>query len=230
MAKADKLIKNIIRSIIVFYIFWNSVYLKLIPIKLFHLDPNNISDTTKALISLFSNTTLLIIFYLIYRKDLKEDFKKFMKKPLENIDTGIKYWFIGLFIMIITNIAINYFFNAGGANNEIAIQSMIKKMPLAMLILAGVIGPFNEEIAFRKTLKDVFFNKWVFAFFSFLLFGGAHVIESATTIIDYLYIIPYGALGGAFALAYYDTDTVFTSVFLHMAHNIILTTISIIAL
>lgn len=230
MAKADKLIKNIIRSIIVFYIFWNSVYLKLIPIKLFHLDPNNISDTTKALISLFSNTTLLIIFYLIYRKDLKEDFKKFMKKPLENIDTGIKYWFIGLFIMIITNIAINYFFKASGANNEIAVQSMIKKMPFAMLILAGIIGPFNEEIAFRKTLKDVFSNKWVFAFLSFLLFGGAHVIESATTLIDYLYIIPYGALGGAFALAYYDTDTVFTSVFLHMAHNIILTTISIIAL
>ena len=99
-----------------------------------------------------------------------------------------------------------------------------------MVIIAGFIAPFNEEIVFRKTLKDVFKNKWVFAFLSFLLFGGAHVIGEATTLIDYLYIIPYGALGGAFALAYHDTDTIFTSLTLHMVHNLVLSLLSIFVL
>ena len=59
------------------------------------------------------------------------------------------------------------------------------------------------------------------------MFGGAHVIDSAKTFIDILYIIPYGALGGAFALAYYDTDTIFTSMTMHMIHNLILCIISV---
>ena len=98
-----------------------------------------------------------------------------------------------------------------------------------MILTAGVLAPFNEEIVFRKTLYDIFDNKWLFAFFSFLLFGGAHVM-GGTSLVDYLYIIPYGALGGAFALAYYETKTVFTSMSFHMIHNIILVLMSIFVL
>ena len=61
--------------------------------------------------------------------------------------------------------------------------------------------------------------KWLFILISFLLFGEAHVINSANSIIDYLYIIPYGVLGGAFALAYSKTESVFTSMTFHMLHN-----------
>ena len=104
---------------------------------------------------------------------------------------------------------------------------MIHSFPILMAIDAGIIGPFNEEMVFRKTIKDIFKNKWVFVGLSFLLFGGAHVINSANSILDYLYIIPYGALGASFALAYYDTDTVFTSTFMHMFHNTCLVLISI---
>ena len=55
-------------------------------------------------------------------------------------------------------------------------------------------------------------------------------MDSAKTLVDVLYIIPYGALGGAFALAYYDTDTIFTSMTMHMIHNIVLSLVSIIML
>ena len=43
--------------------------------------------------------------------------------------------------------------------------------------------------------------------------------NSANSIVDYLYIIPYGVLGGAFALAYSKTESVFTSMTFHMLHN-----------
>ena len=172
----------------------------------------------------------MFIYFFIYRKDLKEDFKKLKKKTFEKIDIGFKYWILGILIMLISNYIIIFFFKSSGANNEIGIQKMVKAFPFLMLIDAGVISPFNEEIAFRKVFKDVIKNKWIFAFLSFLLFGGAHVVLGATVWTDYLYIVPYGALGAVFALSYYETDTVFIPMFSHMMHNTILMIFSIIVL
>ena len=166
----------------------------------------------------------------MYRKDLKRDFKSFMKNKSDNIDTAIHCWIIGLVLMMGTNIILNFVIKAGGANNEQIVQKMIKALPLVMFIDAGLIAPFNEEIVFRKTLKDIFKNKWIFVICSFLLFGGAHVINSAEVITDYLYIIPYGFLGAAFAYACYKTDNIFTSIFMHMTHNIVLILLSILTM
>ena len=120
-----------------------------------------------------------------------------------------------------------FLLKAGGANNEQAVQSLLSSLPAIMAIDICLLAPFNEEIAFRKTIKDVFKNKWIFVILSFLLFGGAHVISSAKTLTDYLYIIPYGALGGSFAYAFYETDTIFTSMTMHFIHNTILVLLSL---
>ena len=225
----DKLFGNIIKGIIIFFIFFNSVYLQYIPVILFKLNVKELSMSTKVLLSSFSSIILVLLFIIVYRKDLKRDFSAFRKDISKYLDIGFKYWSVGLIIMFITNIIINVFFHAGGANNENAVQEMIKSFPLVMFITASFIGPFNEEIVFRKTLKDVFKNKWLFALASFILFGGAHVVSSATVFTDYLYIVPYGALGAAFALAYYESDNFFTSFSMHMIHNTILVLISIIS-
>lgn len=230
MGNLDKKIKMIIRGVIVILIFWYSTYLQLIPVKIFNLDIEHLSRSMKVILSTFSSIIVLFILFFVYRKELVKDFKKFKDNLVENIDVGVRYWMIGLIIMMISNIIINYLFKAGGANNEQAVQSMIKTLPWLMLIDAGFIAPINEEIVFRKTLKDIFTNKWIFVILSFLLFGGVHVLGSAKDALDYLYIIPYGALGGAFALAYYETDTVFTSISMHMFHNIVLTLLSIVTM
>jgi len=221
------LIDKIGKGVLVFLIFWYSALFQYIPVILFKLDVSTLSQSMQVILSAFSSIVVLCIFGFLYRKDLKEDFKEFKNNFMNNIDTGFKCWFIGLLIMMVSNIIISILFKTGGANNEQQVQSMIHALPWLMVINAGIIAPFNEEIVFRKTLKDVFKNKWIFVFLSFLLFGGAHVISSATSIADYLYIIPYGALGASFALAYYKTDTVFTSMFFHMVHNLTLVLISI---
>lgn len=223
----DKKLRYIIQGLLIFTLFWCSAYFQLIPIKLFGLNNENISGNMQVLLSTFSSIILLFILFLFYRKDLKKEFTIFKENFVENIDVGFRYWLIGLFIMMTSNIIITVFFKTGGANNENLIQEMLKKLPLVMVINAGLIGPFNEEIVFRKTLKDIFENKWVFAFLSFLLFGGAHVIGSSKSIVDFLYIIPYGALGAAFALSYFETDTIFTSLTMHALHNTILVILSI---
>lgn len=222
--------KYIIRGLIVFLLFHYSVYLQLIPIKLLNIDVHHVSNKMIVLLSAFSSMGIAFILFFIYHKDLKKEFKKFMKDPLGNMDVGMKYWIIGLIIMMASNLFLSQVLKSGGANNENTVQEMLKSLPWLMVIIAGFFAPFSEEIVFRKTLKDVFKNKWLFAFLSFLLFGGAHVIDSAKTIVDYLYIIPYGALGGAFALAYHETDTIFTSMTMHMIHNLILAIMSVLFL
>ena len=175
---------------------------------------------------MFASGLLAIMFFLIYRKELILEFRTFKNKLMENMDQGLKCWLLGLVLMMGSNFILTFIFKAGGANNENALQEMLKTSPYLMLINAGILAPFNEEIVFRKTIKDNIKNKWIFIFLSFLLFGGAHVIGSATSFTDYFYIIPYGALGGVFALAYYKTDTIFTSMTFHMIHNIILVLLS----
>lgn len=219
--------KLIIKSILVFTLFWFSSYIQYLIIALLHINIKTASKSTLILVNLFSDIFLLLLFIIIYHKDLKKEFKIFKKNLIENLDTGLQCWLIGLFIMLLSNFLIQLLFHNGIANNENTVRKMIEIFPLAMIINAGFISPFNEEIAFRKTIKDACPNKWLFILLSFLLFGGAHVITNAKVLSDYLFIIPYGTLGASFALAYYKTNTVFTSIFYHMFHNLSLTLILI---
>ena len=227
MSNVNFKIKYLIRGIIVFFLFFYSVYLQYIPVLLFKMDVHNISPLESVLLSTFSSTIVLFILFIIYRKELKREFKIFKDNFIENIDIGFRYWMLGLIIMMISNVIITYLLKGGGANNEEAVQKMIKTLPWLMVIDAGFIAPFNEEIVFRKTLKDIFNNPIILCILSFLFFGGAHVISDAKTLTDYLYIIPYGALGASFAYSYYKTNTVFTSMSMHIFHNTVLILLSI---
>ena len=223
ISKTEKLV---IKGILIFLLFWNSAQFQRIPIYFFHLDIYHLSDSVQVLLSAFSSIVIACILFIIYRKELRKEFKVFMKKPIEHLDTGFYYYAIGFVIMLVSNLIINLVLGGGGANNEQVVQKMIKSLPIVMIIEAGLLAPFSEEIVFRKTIKDAVKNPYIFAILSFLLFGGAHVFSSSS-LIGYLYLIRYGALGAAFAFAYYKTDTVFTSMIIHMIHNTVLILISI---
>ena len=215
-----------IKGFLVFMFFWYSAYLQYIPIYLFHLKSEATPGVVSVLLSTYSSVIVAIVLFILYRKDLKKEFRIFLKKPMDHLDNGFHYYGIGLIIMFISNFIITYFFRTG-ANNEEIVQQMISAFPLLMFLNACIIAPFNEEIVFRKTLKDVITSPAIFATLSFLLFGFAHVIGSADSVFDVLYIIPYGALGAAFAFAYSKTETIFTSMAIHIIHNTVLTLLSI---
>lgn len=219
--------KGLLIGIGIFILFYFSSYIQLIPILLFNMDIASITGAQNVMLSAFSNIVLLLILLLIFRKDIKKEWKIFKDNFLENIDIGIKYWLIGLGIMMISNILINVFLQLGQAANEQAVQGMITSLPWLMLINAGFIAPCTEEIVFRKGFKKAFPNKYAFIILSALVFGSLHVITSMTSPIELLYIIPYGALGAAFAYMYQKTNTIFTSISMHMFHNTALILLSI---
>ena len=145
-------IKGLIIAIIIFTLFYFSAYFQLIPILIFNI--KEVSGSTQVILSTFSNIVLLLILFLIFRKELIKEWKKFKNKFLENIDTGVKYWLIGLGTMMISNIIITFVLNLDQAANEQAVQEMISSLPWLMVINAGIIAPCTEEIVFRKCFKN----------------------------------------------------------------------------
>lgn len=219
-------LKNVIKLCIsLFLFFYRNIFI--IPI-VYILDINTkkMSTLTEMILSLIANIILCIVIVLMYRKELIKEWKKFKKNLSDNIDNSIKYWLIGLMAMMISNFIINFILNGGQATNEQGVQKMIESSPIIMLITAGIIGPINEELIFRKCFKNILNNKWSFILISGIVFGYLHVLGS-DSLIQFLYIIPYSSLGIAFATTYYKTNTVFSSIFVHMLHNTLLTLISI---
>ena len=220
--------KYILKAIFIFLLFMFIDYINLIPIYLFNI--TNFQGPVVVILDTFKNLVMITLLFLIYRKELIQEWDKFRANIIDNLDVGVKYWFVGLLIMITSNLLIAYLFNSTGASNEIAVQNYISYLPWLMFINAGIIGPFIEEMVFRKAFKDAIKNKWLYVFISALIFGSLHLTAGLTAWYDIFYIIPYSALGGAFALANYETDTIFTSITLHITHNSILLLSSILTL
>lgn len=223
----ENYIYKLVKTIMVFILFFNIYLVQYIPIIIFKMPIQNIGTSMSIILNTFSSVVLLFVLFFIYRKELVKEWKIFKDKLADNLNYGIKYWFIGLLIMFAANLFINIVLHGGQSGNEQTVQSMIDTLPWLMLISAGFLAPFTEEIVFRKSLKDIIKNKYIYIAMSFFLFGLAHVVGNTNNLVDWLYIIPYGALGASFAVSYYKTKTIFTPIAMHMMHNTFLTIVSI---
>ena len=217
---------EICKGLVTFLIFYFSSYLQVIPIAIFNIDVNNYTTTDLAIVNTFTDLILVLILIILYFKELRKEFKTFKDNWKMNMDTAFKYWFLGLMIMCISNIAIGLITSLGTSSNEQAVQGLINSTPYLMLFTAGILAPIAEEITFRKGVSKIFKNKWVYATASGLIFGFLHVMGSGNP-LEYLYIIPYGSLGFFFALTYYDTKSIYPSIIMHAIHNSALILLSI---
>lgn len=222
--KHKNLFINILKLLLSFFIYFESGNIRKVIVLIFHI--KKVTPAISIILSCVSNVILLVLLFFIYKKELIKEFKIFKNKLSDNIDIGFTYWMIGLVGMMISNILIMTIFKSGGANNEQAVQNMINIAPLLMIIDAGIIAPIIEEILFRKTFKNVIKSKLTFILIAGIFFGYLHV-ASATTLAQFIYIIPYSSLGISLAMMYAKTDTVFTSICMHALHNTILTLFSI---
>ena len=126
--------KKIIKSISAFLVFYLLPYIIIFILKLVGVTFNNITNSTNVIINTILSLITAIILFIIYKKDFKEDFIKFKSDFIKNIDTGFKCWFVGLIIMMISNIILTFLLKAGGANNEQAVQSLLSSLPAIMAI------------------------------------------------------------------------------------------------
>lgn len=219
-------IKLIPKSLIVLLLFFFSSIFQLILIPILKYDINNLTANQNLILTSFSDFILLMILIIMYFKDLKSDFKKLKGNLYKYMDVAIKYWLLGLLVMMISNIAIGLLTSAEAVNEE-TVQKLIHSSKYLSIITIGILAPFIEELTFRKAFRDVFKNDTVFVLTSGLVFGALHVVLSFNSLWDLLYIIPYSSLGIAFGLTYVKTDCIYTSTLMHMFHNTAATILSV---
>lgn len=195
-------------------------YIPLIFLSMFGIDYNNFSYNGKILYIVICSVLFLLFMIFIYRKDLITNAKNFFNKNfISNLEVPVKYWLVGLLVMIGSNFFISIITNGSIANNEESVRELIDMMPLYMIFQIIIYAPITEELIFRKSIKNIFNNKYLYILTSGLVFGGLHVITSVITITDLLYIIPYSALGIAFAYTYTKTNNIFSTISMHALHN-----------
>ncbi len=210
----DKKIMEWFKIILIIY----SMYL--VPSIFYRLiSPLHIIKSTH-LMSLICNILYLLFLFALYHKSIIKEFVIFKKDIKNNVKIGIKYWIIGLVIMMGSNLIINLLiFNGSIATNEELNREIISKYPIYSIISAVVLAPFIEEVIFRKSFKNAIDNRIIYFIISGLFFGLAHALTEINSVLDLLYIIPYGSLGVVFAISYDKTKTIFTPMLMHIWHN-----------
>ena len=218
--------KKILPIIIFILLLIGMAIFPLIPLKIFNINIENFNQNMKILYNFICDISYMAIIFLIYRKIIIDDFYKYINNFKNNFEKSFKYYLIGLSIMIISNILIGLFFNEASANNEEAVRNLLNLYPIYMIFSVSIYAPFVEEMIFRKSIYDSIFilkdnkiTKYLYVFISGLVFSSLHIIGVSSKLIDYVYIIPYLALGSAFALLYYDSKNVFSSIVMHSMHN-----------
>ena len=195
-------------------------YIPLIFLAMFGIDYNNFSYNGKILYTIICSVLFLLFMIYIYRKELIMNAKGFFNKNfISNLEVPVKYWLVGLLVMIGINFFISIITNGGIASNEESVRELIDMMPLYMVFQILIYAPITEELIFRKSIRNIFNNKYLYILTSGIVFGGLHVITSVSTITDLLYIVPYSALGIAFAYTYTKTNNIFSTISMHALHN-----------
>lgn len=201
-----------------------------IPMTLFKIDLNRLSNEMKIMYEFSCNLGYMIVLYTLYRETINENLKSYFKDFKNNFKLAVFYYIIGYIIMITSNTLISIFVSSANANNENAVRALIDSYPLYMLFSVGIYAPFIEELIFRKSIKDIVIpskddnnkiNRYAYIVISGFIFASLHVLGVSEKIVDYLYIIPYLALGIAFAAYYAKTDNIWGTIIMHSLHNLI---------
>lgn len=227
MENVIRVIKGILLTLIIFFLYF------IICPYLYSMIFRNFLESTNFWV--YNLTRLGMYFFifgiviLIIHKDIFKQFKEFIKDPKKCLNIGLTYWVYGLIIMFLANLIIQSIVGAIAVNEQTT-RELLLKDPLYIIPATIFFGPFLEEIIFRFCLRKGFKKELSFALTSAIIFGGLHVTtafdaftlqEIINHLREFLYIIPYGALGFYFAKAYYETDNIFSSIVPHMLHNLI---------
>ncbi len=198
------------------------------------LKGNNIFLTNGIYIGYYLIIVILLI--LIFHKTLKEEWIKFWNNKKLCIKEGFSAWLKGILLMIISNIIV-LSITGSLAANESQNREILTELPIYAITIMCLIGPFIEEMIFRKSFRSAFQNKYLYVFMTSFIFASLHVLNSfdpftwetlLTNWKQLFFLIPYSSLAIFFALSYWKTNSIFTSTIAHCFHNTI--TVAIILL
>lgn len=210
-----KIVKNILMFII--YLAFDSSIIGLFYV--YGVNYSSLPLIKKIYVSFVSNILLMLLVFFVYRREIIEDFKDFKKNHC--LSKYVWIYLIGVLLMGFSNVIIQKITNIEVGGNEETIRLLIKEVPLYILFSSVLFAPFVEEMIFRKCVRNIFHNKYLFILISGFAFGILH-ISDFKSIGQVLMGIPYIIMGIDFAYIYYKTDNIFTTMIFHLCHNLLL--------
>lgn len=179
---------------------------------------NNFVNKHLLLANILFYLILLLILYIIERKELKKHLFNFKKNYKKYIVIILKWVFIGFLLMMASNYIIGLFVDSI-PNNELTNRMLVKRSPILSLIYLLIIAPIIEELVFRFGFREIK-NYYLYTIITSLLFASLHIF-SISHITHLFYIIPYFFIGYALANIYYKCQNYFTSTIGHIIHNLL---------
>ncbi len=226
----DKYIKSKMKYILVIfiYILYQSNFLISLIYSL-GINLNNIPKYLNRIILISNDLIFVLILLFMFKKEIKKGLQELKKNFSSNALLSLNCWVVGSLIMSISSILISLVTKQDTSSNEALVRQSIMKAPIYMLFTCSIVAPILEEMTFRRALKGIINNKWIFILASGLVFGLLHVIGVENkTFFDYLYVIPYGSMGCCFAYLLSKTNNITLPIIVHMLHNTILVLFQII--
>lgn len=220
--KTEYYLKNILIGIcsiiIYFFMSYNSFFI----FSLFNINIENLDENLIIIYSILVKIFTIGLIALINSKSLSRDLDDITKNNKRIYSDNIKFWLISLGIMFISNFIILLISGNATSGNEESIRELFQVNPFFTYFSAVIYAPIIEELVFRRSIRNIIKNDFLFIFISGILFGSLHVIGNIEYWYDILYIIPYSAPGIAFAYMLTKTNNIFTSIGFHFMHNGIL--------
>lgn len=200
-------------------------------LSIFNINYFDLNLVFKQIYLIIYEIILLLIIVYIYRKEFIPNFKDFIKNNITYFKKYIKYWFLMLGLMILSNVIVTSFTSTITSQNQQIIVDTLGKAPIYTFFVTVFIAPILEELVFRLSFRKIFkHTNFLFIFFSGLIFGGMHVIGTLENLVDLLFIIPYSIPGFIFAYIYTKSKNICVPMSLHFIHNGIMMSLQILLL
>ncbi len=230
LEKFEKYIKSALLGLVAILAYFFLPMFQGIFFELFGVNTENLPINITIFYSVICDILMIALIILFFNKSIKKDFNDIKKNHKEYYSKYFKYYLIGLFVMMISNLIISLISQGGNAGNQETIEEMFEIAPVYVYCSAVFFAPIVEELVFRRAIKNIIPNALLFILTSGLIFGGLHVIGTVEAWYDILYLIPYSSLGMVFAYILQKTDNIFVTIGLHFMHNGILMALEVFVL
>lgn len=165
---------------------------------------------------------------LTLMKEIKEGIKIFSKKAVSKATFEIIVGIVFCYMANILGSVLSMAFDPMGSNsaNEESIREIFSsKYGMFLIFDVCILGPIVEEIVFRGAIQKGLVKLKIHPLFAILIasiiFGFIHVIDAG----DYLQVFPYIFMGLALGYTYYVSDSLVSSIAVHVAMNTISTSL-----
>lgn len=229
----DKYLKNWFKRnykfivTILLYILYQSNFLISL-VESLGLNIAKMAITPRVLCFFINDIIYIIILILLFKKEIINGLKDLKQNFTERAILSLNCWIVGCILMTASSVIISLILKQEVSTNEALVRQSIQLAPIYMLFTCSVLAPIFEELVFRRSLYGLIKHKWLFIIISGLGFGLLHVLGSYNSFQDFLYVIPYGSMGCAFAYLLTKTNNITLPIIIHMLHNTILVTAQII--